>query len=356
MAATNKKTLLLQNGSVVEAQNPVIVSASRSTDIPAFYSDWFFKRLDIGYSVWTNPFNGVPIYITYEDTRFIVFWSKNPRPLLCHLHKLKERGIGCYIQYSLNNYEAEGYEPNVPSWTERIDTFRRLVDMLGKGCVIWRNDPLILTDKVGMDDLLLRLEKTGDALKGYTEKLVFSFVDISCYAKVAKNLQNGGIRFVEWNTGSMLAFAQELAKLNQKWGYSLATCAEAIDLDAYGIRHNHCVDEELIARIAYRDKKLMEHLGLEIKILRQTLMGDEKIPEGGIDLGGGLYAMRTKNNKDKGQRLHCGCIKSKDIGQYNTCKHFCVYCYANTGQKKVLENFEAHRRNQDASTITGIHS
>ena len=356
MATELKKKLTLPDGTTVDAQYPVIVSASRSTDIPAFYADWFFHRLDIGYSEWTNPFNNVPMNVAYTDTRFIIFWSKNPRPLLNHLHKLKERGIGCYIQYSLNNYEAEGYEPYVPSWTERIDTFKRLVDKLGKGCVIWRNDPLILTDKVGIDALLLRLEKTGDALKGYTEKLVFSFVDIACYGKVAKNLKRSGIRYVEWNSESMLAFAKELAKLNQKWGYSLATCAEAIDLDVYGIRHNHCVDEELIARIAYKDKKLMEYLGLKINILQQTLIGDEKIPEGCIDLGGGRYAMRTKKNKDKGQRHHCGCIKSKDIGQYNTCKHFCVYCYANADQKRVLENYKQHQQNPDAATITGSHS
>ncbi|MDD6088964.1 MAG: DUF1848 domain-containing protein [Desulfovibrionaceae bacterium] len=356
MASAQKKTLRLQNGTVVEAQNPMIVSASRSTDIPAFYSDWFFKRLDNGYSVWTNPFNGVPMYITYEDTRFIVFWSKNPRPLLRHLHKLEERGIGCYVQYSLNNYELEGYEPNLPSWDQRIDTFKRLVDRLGRGRVIWRNDPLLLTDRVSMDTLLERLEKTGDALQGYTEKLVFSFVDISCYAKVASNIKKAGIRFVNWDRASMCAFAAKLADLNRKWRYSLATCAEAIDLDAYGIQHNHCVDEELIARIAYKDHKLMEHLGLEIRKRSLSLMGEEPVPQGSIDLGCGLYAVRTKDNKDKGQRLHCGCMKSKDIGQYNTCRHFCVYCYANTSQQKVLDNFEAHQLNPDAATITGERS
>ena len=93
-----------ENGDAVKAKHPVIVSASRSTDIPAFYSDWFFHRLKIGYSAWINPFNGVPMYVAYDKTQFIVFWSKNPRPLLGYLDELKKRGINCYIQYSLNDY------------------------------------------------------------------------------------------------------------------------------------------------------------------------------------------------------------------------------------------------------------
>lgn len=353
MAATNKKKLTLPDGTIVDAQNPVIVSASRSTDLPAFYADWFFNRLEAGYSLWTNPFNGVPMYISYEDTRFIVFWSKNPEPLLNHLHKLKDKGIGCYVQYSLNNYDNEKYEPNVPPWEKRIDTFRRLVDKLDNKSVIWRNDPLLITDKIGIDELLYRLEKTGDVLKGYTEKLVFSFVDISSYSKVQKNMTRNGINYIEWNNTLMTTFAKELAMLNQKWGYNLATCAEAIDLELYGIEHNHCIDDELIARIAYKDKILMNHLGFEINMIRPTLMGTESAPVGSIPINSTTYAIRKKNNKDKGQRLHCGCAKSKDIGQYNTCKHFCVYCYANTGQKQVLRNYESHLKNQNETTITG---
>lgn len=108
-----KPTITLEDGTVVSCQEPIVVSASRSIDIPAFYSDWFFHRLNVGYSAWTNPFNGVKMYVSYAKTRFIVFWSKNPRPLLNHLNELKERGIGCYIQYSLNGYEDEKLERGV---------------------------------------------------------------------------------------------------------------------------------------------------------------------------------------------------------------------------------------------------
>ena len=148
MAAWAKEVLPRENGDLVEMQVPEIVSASRSTDIPAFYADWFFHRLKVGYSAWTNPFNGVKGYVSYKNTRFIVFWSKNPHPLLTHLDYLKEHNIGCYIQYTLNDYEKEGLERGVPKLSERIDSFKQLVDKLGKGRVIWRYDPLILTDNI----------------------------------------------------------------------------------------------------------------------------------------------------------------------------------------------------------------
>ena len=132
MSQWKKVKIQRDNGEMVEAQAPVIVSASRSTDIPAFYADWFFHRLKVGYSAWTNPFNGVKSFVAYKNTRFIVFWSKNPVPLMAHLDELKQRNIGCYIQYTLNDYVKEGLEKGVPSLEKRIDTFKRLVDQLGK--------------------------------------------------------------------------------------------------------------------------------------------------------------------------------------------------------------------------------
>ena len=93
---------------MVDAQAPIIVSACRSTDIPAFYADWFFDRLKKGCSAWIDPFNGIQSYVSYVKTRFVMFWSKNPNPLLSHLDYLKELKIGCYIQYTLYDYEAEG--------------------------------------------------------------------------------------------------------------------------------------------------------------------------------------------------------------------------------------------------------
>lgn len=187
------RTIILDNGEITKATFPIVVSASRSTDIPAFYADWFFDRLRKGYSAWTNPFNGKKSYIVYEYTRFIVFWSKNPCPLLNHIDYLRNRGIGCYIQYTLNDYEEEGLERGVPPLENRIETFKLLVDKLGMGAVVWRFDPLILTDKIDMDKLLRKIEYIGDQLRGCTEKLVFSFADIFSYRKVKANLERNHI-------------------------------------------------------------------------------------------------------------------------------------------------------------------
>lgn len=346
----NTEKILTESG-LCDAQFPVIVSASRSTDIPAFYCDWFFHRLREGYSAWTNPFNGVRSYVAYRDTRFIVFWSKNPKPLLEHLDELRERNIGCYIQYTLNDYVSEGLEKGVPSVDSRIETFRELVRRLGKGHVVWRFDPLILTDSISVDDLLRKIEYIGDALVGYTEKLVFSFVDISSYRKVKSNLDANGIRYVEWTEELMEEFARRLSDLNRKWGYVLATCGERIDIGRYGISHNRCVDDELIIRLAPDDEAIREFLHMKVETSGGLMFG---MPDGAIDLGDGRYAVRTRDNKDKGQRELCGCIKSKDIGEYNTCAHLCEYCYANSSKEAACANLARNRRNPFAETITGM--
>ena len=335
MAQWHKIKIQRENGELVEAQTPIIVSASRSTDIPAFYADWFFHRLEKGYSAWTNPFNGVKSYVSYENTRFIIFWSKTPRPLLPHLDYLRERNIGCYIQYTLNDYEKEGLERGVPILSERIDTFKQLVDVLGNGRVIWRFDPLLLTDDISIDALLSKIEHIGDQLQGYTEKLVFSYADILSYRKVKANLEKNHIPYHEWTEPQMLEFAERLAELN-------------------GIEHNHCVDDDLIIRFAYEDKALMDFLKVKIfPIPVPNLFGEsETLPDDAIVLPNNTYATHG-DNKDKGQRLFCGCIVSKDIGEYNTCPHLCEYCYANATKELALQNWKRHQENKLSETITG---
>lgn len=342
------------DGRIVKAQSPTIISASRSTDIPAFYADWFFKRLEKGYSAWTNPFNGVKSYVSYDSTRFIVFWSKNPRPLLDYLHILDQLNIKCYIQYTLNDYEVDGLE-KVPSLEKRIETFKLLVDRLGFGTVVWRFDPLILTDSITIENLLGRIKYIGNQLKGYTEKLVFSYADIESYKKVKKNLENSGIPYIDWTPELMEEFASKLSILNKEegWNYTLATCGEKIDIDKYGIQHNRCIDGDLITRLAWNDKVLMEFMRVKIEDLPQpSLFGDECIPEGAILLPHGKYFI-SSHKKDNGQRELCGCMAAKDIGEYNTCPHQCEYCYANTSKELALQNYKSHCQNPNAETITG---
>lgn len=353
MASWQKIQIQRDNGELVEAQAPVIVSASRSTDIPAFYADWFFHRLKEGYSAWTNPFNGVKSFVSYENCRFIVFWSKNPKPLLEHLDELKDRNISCYIQYTLNDYENEGLEKGVPSLEERIDTFKRLMDKLGKGRVIWRFDPMILTDQIGLDDLLRKVENIGDRLQGYTEKLVFSYADIASYKRVKSNLEKKRINYQEWTAPQMDKFARGLSMLNRKWHYQLATCGERIDINQYGIQHNRCVDDDLMIRFAYKDKVLMDFLSVEVKTVETSLFGTEPVPADAIRLNETQYAIKKKDNRDKGQRQFCGCIVSKDIGEYNTCPHLCEYCYANASKEVAVRKYKEHKMNPLAETITG---
>lgn len=354
MAQWHKIKIQRENGETVDAQAPIIVSASRSTDIPAFYADWFFHRLKVGYSAWTNPFNGVKSYVAYRHTRFIVFWSKNPHPLLNHLDYLEERNIGCYIQYTLNDYEKEKLEQGVPALQQRIDTFKQLVDKLGKGRVVWRFDPLILTDDISIDSLLAKIERSGDQLQGYTEKLVFSYADILSYRKVKANLEKNHIPYHEWTEPQMLEFAKRLAELNKKWGYTLATCGEKVDLQQFCIEHNHCVDDTLIIRFAYEDKALMDFLKVKtFPMPVPDLFGEsEPLPEDAILLPNNTYATHG-DNREKGQRQFCGCIVSKDIGEYNTCPHLCEYCYANSSKEIAVRNWKEHKKNQFGETIKG---
>lgn len=352
--ASWEQTDIIIEGKPVKAQAPAIVSASRSTDIPAFYADWFFDRLEKGYSAWTNPFNGVKSYVSYRKTRFIVFWSKNPRPLLSYLDVLREKHIGCYVQYTLNDYEAERLETGVPPLERRIETFKELSRQLGKEAVVWRFDPMILTEQIAMEDLLRKVERIGEQIQGYTEKLVFSFADIASYRKVQQNLEKNHVPYREWTETQMDEFARKLSELNRKkgWNLQLATCGEQIDIAQYGIRHNRCIDGDLIVRLAWQDKELMKQMKVEIKdVPSPGLFGDTPLPEGAILLPKNHY-FTSVHKKDLGQRKFCGCMAAKDIGEYNTCPHLCEYCYANTSKQAALNNWELHRKNKDRDSLS----
>lgn len=301
--------------------NPVIVSASRSTDIPAFYADWFLERLKAGYCNWTNPFNREVFRVSFEDVRMIVFWSKNPKPMIGRLDDLEGMGFcNYYFQFTLNDYVCEGLEPNVPPVEDRLETFKALAKRIGKERVIWRYDPLILSGDLSVDVLLERIARIGKELRGSTEKLVFSFADVQAYRKVVKNLGETTCR--EFTTAEKIEFAKGLCEINLDLGLEMATCAEDIDLSAYGIKHNKCVDDDLMMRLFNTDSKLMEFIGAEYDMLDGWSI--------------------KKSKKDKGQRKACGCVISKDIGMYNTCPHLCKYCYANSSEDVVLCNYKKH--------------
>lgn len=323
-------------------QYPIIISASRSTDIPAYYAEWFINRLKAGYVVWYNPFNQHPVRVSFEKCKVVVFWTKNPKPMIPYLHELDERGIHYYFQVTLNDYVNEGFEPNVPSVEERVETFKQLSNLIGKERIIWRFDPLIVTNQLTPRDLLTKIWHVGNQLKGYTDKLVFSFVDVAAYRKVQSNLIKETSFFTKDNVSSaeMTPIQRQeivdgLMKIREAWhkdgwNITLATCGEDMDYEQYRIEHNRCIDGELMKRIFAEDEELVYYL--------HTLKWPER------DMFGQLPPIpnKSKKVKDAGQRKACGCMVSKDIGMYNTCRHLCVYCYANTSKELVLRNQEKH--------------
>jgi len=318
-----KSEIANENNDKVEAISPIIISASRATDIHSFYSKWFFDSLKKGYIKWKNPFNSKMVqYICLEKVRLIVFWSKNPKPIIPYLKILDDKGINYYFQYTLNDYENENFEPDLPTIDERIKTFQILSKKIGKEKVIWRFDPLILTKNLNVENLLAKISNIAENLLLYTDKLVFSFVDISIYKKVINNMikkapeifNKDNILNSEFTSQQKIQFAQGIYDLYKNWQkinpkFTISTCAEDIDLEDYGIFHNKCIDDSLMVKLFAHDEKLMKFLGYE---------KNAKIPY-----------ISKKSLKDKGQRKNCHCIVSKDIGAYNTCKYSCIYCYAN---------------------------
>lgn len=277
----------------------MIISASRRTDIPAFYSEWFFNRIKDGYALVRNPMN---IYQVSRITLLpavvdcFVFWTKNPVRMIDRLHLLK--GFNYYFQFTVTGY-GNILEPNVPAKDITVSTFQSLSRMIGKDRVIWRYDPIILADEISTSYHVSQFEELASSLAGYTNRCVISFLDL--YKKCERNLK--GIKLSEITTSDMMSIAQSLKSIAQRYCIDVVTCSELVELSAIGISHGKCIDDKLINEISGRQ----------------------------IDV-----------DKDKTQRDECGCVASIDIGAYNTCSHGCLYCYANYDSKSVKNNFGQH--------------
>lgn len=317
----HKHVSLCIDENIVNAVAPVIISASRATDIPAFYFEWFLNRFNEGYLSWKNPFNGKISFVSFSQCEAFVFWTKHPSGLLNRLPELLNTGKAFYVLFSLNDYDNEGYENNIASLKTRIALFKSLSSSIGKERVVWRFDPLLISVEITISELKKRVEKLAFELVEYTNKLVFSFIEIENYAKVKRKTAETSIR--EFTSEEKEDFASFLGDLKSKLlkinpQFTIASCSIPENFTQYGIIPNRCIDDDLFAKIAPENQKLMEFLG------RNTLF--------------------PSNNslKDKGQRKNCGCILSKDIGVYNTCIHECVYCYANVSDISALKNFKKH--------------
>ncbi len=296
---------------MLNSHSPIIISASRATDIPALYGDWFINRLKEGYVIRQNPFNGKKYKISFNKTQLIVFWTKNPEPFFDKLEYLNKYYPNYYFQFTLNDY-GKNIETNLPNLNKRIDTFIELSEKIGKEKVIWRFDPLLLTDNIYIDDLINKIDGIAEKIHNYTNKLVFSFINIEQYKKVQWKIKKSGNNIYEFNNDKKEEFVKRLAKLNRKYNFELATCAENIDFTDYGICKNKCIDDNLIKKLFSENEALMNMIN------------------------------QKRNLKDKGQRKECRCIISKDIGQYNTCTHSCVYCYAVSSKKSALKNYQKY--------------
>lgn len=327
--AWSKATINI-NGKRVEAVAPEVISVSRSTDIPAFYSRQFMQCLREGWMEWINPFSMKKTYVSFERVGAVVFWSKNPAPLMKHLDELDSYGFTYYFQFTLNDYEKEKFELNVPPLAERIETFIRLSKRIGRHRVVWRFDPVIVGHGITPEIISRRIENIGDQIQHHTEKLVFSFVDIAGYRKVNTALEKLGIFIREPARGEMHEIASDIGKMASGWGITAATCGEGEDFNDYGIVKNKCVDDELLIRLCSDDNRR----------LKAFL---EKHTPAHMSL---LEAPKPKIPRDMGQREECRCVISKAVGRYDTCPHLCVYCYANASGTTVRQYLE-QTRNKD---------
>ncbi len=277
----------------------MIISASRRTDIPAFFSEWFINRIQAQYAYVRNPMNihqisKISLMPSIVDC--IVFWTKNPKPMITKLDKLKDYMY--YFQFTLNAYNKD-LETNLPSPEDRIHTFQVLSELIGKQRVIWRYDPIILNNQYSIDWHIKKFEYIANQLYNYTEKVTISFIDL--YSKISNNAKRKNI--CELSSSQKNALAKSLSEIAHSYNLKIDTCAEDIDLSAYGIDHARCIDDKLIA----------------------------KLLDCSIDSG-----------KDKNQRLECGCVASIDLGLYNTCQNGCIYCYANHNADIRKRNCEAY--------------
>lgn len=292
----------------------MIISASRRTDIPAFYSQWFINRIRAGFCVVPNPFNTKQlshVSLKPDDVDVIVFWSKNPSPLISHLDELDALGFRYYFQFTFNDYPY-ALEPGVPSAYERVETFLKLSKRLGSMRVIWRYDPIIISNMTSVDFHRETFARIANDLSGATHRVMVSICDF--YAKTDRRLatlQQEGYSFDKEAAYSkdMTNLLRDIAIIATKHNIEVHTCAEDLNFSDLGIQPGMCIDADLVRKI----------------------------------WGISVCAM-----KDPTQRGHCRCVVSKDIGMNDTCMHGCRYCYATRNNALAERRHSEHDPNSPA--------
>ena len=278
----------------------MIISASRRTDLPAYYSDWLLRRLSEGRVLVRNPMNSAQVRevdLSREAVDALVIWTKNPLPLMSMLDALKP--YACCFLFTLTSY-GKDIEPGIPSKNgELIPTFIRLAGEFGAKSLVWRYDPILINEKYTPEYHVKYFSTIAKKLRGHTARCVISFMDFyRCTQKQARAL---GIR--ELPDSEKLELAQKLCNAAMENGMEVFACAEELDLGPAGIPPASCIDARLLSQIAGKD---------------------------------------ISAAKDKNQRKACGCAASVDIGAYDTCLGGCGYCYATHSAARSLSNAKAH--------------
>lgn len=282
----------------------MILNISGRTDIVAFYSDWFMNRVKEGFIDVRNPFYPKLISrIMLSDVDLFFFCTKNPIPII---DKIRYIDKPVYFHVTLTPYKSD-IEPNVPSKKEIIEAIKKLSLMIGKENIAIRYDPIFISDKYNIDYHLRAFERVCSLLEGYINKIVISFIDE--YKNVKKNY--GSLRYRNFTADDYMAIGKGFSESAKKHGIRIHTCYEDNNLVEYGFILDSCMSKEL----AYR-------------------------------LTGKVY-----KKKWKARGGNCQCVNMIDIGVYNSCKHFCKYCYANFDEKLVNENFSKH--NPNSSLLIG---
>lgn len=285
----------------------MIISASRRTDVPAFYSAWFMNRVREEFCLVPNPFNAKQISrlsLASEDVDAVVFWTKDFRPMLEHVGELEERKIRFYVQYTVTGYDRT-LENHVPELEQRIDTFRATSQRLAPWRVVWRYDPLVSSNRTDVPFHRETFRRLANALQGHTERVVVSVVDI--YKKTERQfraLEKEGFHFQRepLENAGFRQLLRELTDIATQHGMEIYSCAEPKPLAELGIAPGRCIDSELIQRL------------------------------------GGIATIK----KDKGQRAACLCHQSRDIGVVDTCLHGCRYCYSTRSHELAMRRYQEH--------------
>lgn len=278
----------------------MIISASRRTDLPAFYSDWFFNRIKAGYALVRNPVNPnriSKIDLSPDVVDGIVFWTKNPIPMLDRLHELA--AYPYYFQFTLTAYGGE-VEPGLPSKNNSIiPAFQRLASQIGKEKVIWRYDPVFLNDTYTVAYHCRYFRVLAAKLSGFTEKCTVSFLDF--YKNTGRNMQP--LQITHETKEQQTEIIERFSEIARSYGLCLETCAENTDFEKFGVKRARCIDPKRFERIG---------------------------------------AGKLSAAKDPNQRPACGCAASIDIGAYHTCNNGCLYCYANSSRGRARKNAALH--------------